>query len=58
MEDSGIGKVEGHHLAVYNQLNQQRLLYYNKASSLWENFRGEVVWQPLRTVIQQVLGPQ
>ncbi|MBW4475028.1 MAG: hypothetical protein KME45_32305 [Stenomitos rutilans HA7619-LM2] len=44
-------------IPVVYELSQQRLLYYNKASSFWENFRGEVVWQPLRTVIQQVLGP-
>jgi hypothetical protein len=45
-------------IPVVYELSQQRLLYYNKASGFWENFRGEVVWQPLRTVIQQVLGPQ
>ncbi|MBW4472559.1 MAG: hypothetical protein KME45_19635 [Stenomitos rutilans HA7619-LM2] len=44
-------------IPVVYELSQQRLLYYNKASSFWENFRGEVVWQPLRTVIQQVLVP-
>lgn len=45
-------------IPVVYELSQQRLLYYNKASSFWENFRGEVVWQPLRTVIQQVLRSQ
>ena len=45
-------------IPVVYELNQQRLLFYNKASSFWENFRGEVVWQPLRTVIQQVLRSQ
>jgi hypothetical protein len=43
---------------VVCELSQQRLHYYDKASNFWENFRGEVVWQPLRTVIQQVLMPQ
>ncbi len=45
-------------IPVVYELSQQRLLYYDKASSFWENFRGEVVWQPLRTVIEQVLTPQ
>ena len=44
-------------IPVVYELSQQRLLYYNKASSFWENFRGEVVWQRLRTRIQQTLFP-
>lgn len=45
-------------IPVVYELSQQRLLYYNKASSFWENFRGEIVWGKLRTVIQQVLMSQ
>lgn len=45
-------------IPVVYELNQQRLHYYDKASSFWENFRGEIVWKPLRAVIQQVLMPQ
>jgi hypothetical protein len=44
-------------IPVVYELNQQRLHYYHKASSFWENFRGEIVWKPLRAVIQQVLIP-
>ncbi|MBW4520918.1 MAG: hypothetical protein KME16_14590 [Scytolyngbya sp. HA4215-MV1] len=44
-------------IPVVYELNQRRLLYYDKAASFWENFRGEVAWQPLRAVIQQVLLP-
>ena len=32
------------------ELNRQQLYYYDKASDFWENFRGEIVWQKLRTV--------
>jgi hypothetical protein len=44
-------------IPVVYELNQQRLHYYDKASSFWEHFRGEIVWEPLRAVIQQVLMP-
>lgn len=45
-------------IPVVYELNQQRLHYYDKASSFWENFRGEIVWKPLRSIIQQVLMPR
>jgi hypothetical protein len=45
-------------IPVIYELSQQRLHYYDKAANFGENFRGEIVWQPLRAVIQQVLIPQ
>lgn len=45
-------------IPVIYELSKQRLHYYDKAANFWENFRGEIVWQPLRAVIQQVLMPQ
>jgi Effector-associated domain 10 len=44
-------------IPVIYELSKQRLHYYDKAANFWENFRGEIVWQPLRAVIQQVLMP-
>ncbi len=44
-------------IPVIYELSKQRLHYYDKAANFWENFRGEIVWQPLRDVIQQVLMP-
>jgi Effector-associated domain 10 len=44
-------------IPVIYELSQQRLHYYDKAANFWENFRGEIVWRSLRTVIQQVLIP-
>ena len=41
---------------VYD-LSQQQLYFYEKAASFWDNFKGEIVWQKLRSLIQQTLAP-
>ncbi|MEM8804891.1 MAG: hypothetical protein AAGF01_02435 [Cyanobacteria bacterium P01_G01_bin.38] len=43
-------------IPVVYELDQQRLLYYSKASNFLENFRGEIVWQPLRKIITSHLS--
>lgn len=44
-------------IPVVYDLSQQKLYFYNKPLSFWENFKGEIVWQPLRKVIQELLMP-
>ena len=43
---------------VVYELNQDRLYFYDKPSGFLEQFKGEVVWKPLRTAILQLLSPQ
>jgi hypothetical protein len=38
-------------------LNEQKLYYYDRPSSFWENFKGEIVWKRLREVIEKILKP-
>ncbi|MEB3213788.1 MAG: hypothetical protein VKL39_20740, partial [Leptolyngbyaceae bacterium] len=45
-------------IPVVYELSQECLFYYDKAAGFWENFRGEIAWKSLRTVIQRVLKPQ
>lgn len=40
---------------VYN-LNEQKLYYYDRPSSFWENFKGEIVWKKLREIIENILN--
>ena len=42
--------------AVY-ELSQQKLYFYDKPSNFFEQFRGEIVWKQLRSIIQQILVP-
>ncbi|MEC4819099.1 MAG: hypothetical protein SAK29_38375 [Scytonema sp. PMC 1069.18] len=39
------------------EFSKQKLYFYEKPSNFFENFKGEVVWRKLRTVIQQILVP-
>ncbi|KYC44047.1 hypothetical protein WA1_02585 [Scytonema hofmannii PCC 7110] len=41
---------------VIYELSRKKLYFYNKPSNFWENFKGEVVWKKLRTVIQDILS--
>lgn len=41
---------------VVYELAESRLHYYAEAASFWENFRGEIAWQPLRRVIRELLA--
>lgn len=42
--------------AVY-ELSQQKLYFYDKPSNFFEQFKSEIVWKQLRSVIQQTLMP-
>lgn len=42
-------------IPVVYELSQQQLHFY-KPRSIWEQFKGEIVWQQLRGVIQQILS--
>ncbi|KST66733.1 hypothetical protein [Mastigocoleus testarum] len=42
---------------VVYSLNEARLYYYDRPSSFWENFKGEIVWKKLREVIEKFLTP-
>lgn len=42
-------------IPVTYELSTGTLHYYDRASSLVENFRGEVVWRKLRPIIQELL---
>jgi hypothetical protein len=39
------------------ELNQEQLYFYDQPSGFLENFKGEVVWKPLRDLIRQLLAP-
>lgn len=41
--------------AVY-ELSSSKLYFYDQPSGFFEQFKGEIVWKPLREVIQQLLG--
>ena len=41
---------------IIYELNQRRLYFYDQPSSFWEQFKGEVVWKPLRNKIRQLLS--
>ncbi|MBO3460237.1 hypothetical protein G7B40_023740 [Aetokthonos hydrillicola Thurmond2011] len=43
-------------IPVVYELNQQQLCFYNKPTSIWEQFKGEIVWKQLREIIQQILS--
>ncbi len=43
-------------IPVVYELGAGTLHYYDKASSLLENFRGEVAWRKLRPIIQELLN--
>lgn len=38
-------------------LNEAKLYFYDQPSSFWENFKGEIVWEKLRKVIETTLKP-
>lgn len=42
-------------LLVY-ELNKEQLHFYDQPSSFLENFKGEVVWKPLRRVMRSLFG--
>lgn len=42
---------------VVYSLNEQRLYYYDRPTSFWENFKGEIVWKKLREIIENILNP-
>ncbi len=41
-------------IPIIYELSQQKLYFYDKPSTVWENFKGEIAWKKLRTVIQEV----
>lgn len=43
-------------IPVVYELNHHQLCFYNKPTSIWEQFKGEIVWKQLREVIQQILS--
>ncbi|MBC1238097.1 hypothetical protein [Nostoc sp. 2RC] len=43
-------------IPVVYELNQQQLYFYEKPTSIWEQFKGEIVWKQLREIIQQILS--
>lgn len=43
-------------VSVVYSLNEQRLYYYDRPASFWENFKGEIVWKKLREVIENILN--
>ncbi|NEO33819.1 MAG: hypothetical protein F6K36_26035 [Symploca sp. SIO3C6] len=43
-------------IPVVCELSQQKLHFYEKAASFFDNFKGEIVWQRFRSVIQEVLS--
>ncbi|MBD2459243.1 hypothetical protein H6G80_35055 [Nostoc sp. FACHB-87] len=42
-------------IPVVYELNQQQLYFY-KPRSIWEQFKGEIVWKKLQGVIEQILS--
>ncbi|MGP1375446.1 MAG: hypothetical protein ACTS3T_21645, partial [Almyronema sp.] len=45
-------------IPVAFELSQQKLYFYNKPANFFDYFKGEVAWQPIRTVIQQLLNSE
>jgi hypothetical protein len=37
------------------ELSRQKVYFYEKAASFFDNFKGEIVWQGFRSIIQEVL---
>jgi len=43
-------------IPVVYELSQQKLYFYDQPTNFFEQFKGEIVWKQLRTIIQQILG--
>ncbi|MEA5620549.1 hypothetical protein VB711_22305 [Cronbergia sp. UHCC 0137] len=43
-------------IPVVYELSQQRLYFYEKPTTIWEQFKGEIVWKQLRQVTEQILS--
>lgn len=39
------------------ELSQRSLQFYNRPTTIWEQFKGEVAWHQIRPVIQRLLSP-
>lgn len=43
-------------IPVVYELSQQKIYFYDQPTNFFEQFKGEIVWKQLRTIIQQILG--
>ena len=42
---------------IVYELSKENLYFYDQPSGFFENFKGEVAWKQLRTVVQNLLAP-